>query len=226
MSNPKAKKAAKPLKEQNDPASTSGKPKPSKGKKAAAPEVDISQTPGVGRPTSFKPEYVKQVVQLCNLGATDSELADFFEVTLRTISRWKVTHPEFAEAIHRGKTVADDRVEDSLYHRALGSEVEEELAFKLRKVNYSGGQKVSEEEKVEKVVVKRVIPADTTAAIFWLKNRRQQQWRDVHKHEHGSANEFDNKTDAELDEIIKQGSQEVLPDLLLASKPNRPTTKH
>ena len=47
------------------------------------------ETPRVGRPTDYKPEYCEQATKLCKLGATDAELGDFFEVTEQTINNWK-----------------------------------------------------------------------------------------------------------------------------------------
>lgn len=108
---------------------------------------------GRGRPSAFKPEYVEQVRKLCELGATDPELADFFGVSHYTIDNWSMRHPEFLAAKKGGKDALDDRVERSLFHRAIG---------------YAHGEKV--------------LP-DTTAQIFWLKNRRRLEWRDRQDHE-------------------------------------------
>lgn len=183
--------------------------------KALAPKPDkVPEPEGPnlgGRPTSFLPEYAREAAMLCKLGATDQELADFFDVTIRTINRWKVVHPEFAEALKRGKDVADERVEASLYHRAMGLEYEEANPVKLKKVTYDGdGKKVAEEERVEIVMVKKVIPADTTAAMFWLKNRRTEQWRDIQRHEHGKPGEFSDLSDAELDDLVREEAARVL----------------
>src|SRR5690348_1824657 len=73
-----------------------------------------------GRPTVYKPEFVEQARKLCVLGATDVELADFFEVTVTTLNRWKSLYPEFCASIKSGKDVSDERVERSLYHKAVG----------------------------------------------------------------------------------------------------------
>lgn len=159
----------------------------------------------MGRPSTFDPSYVGEAEYLCKLGATEVELAEFFGAHLRTIKRWQVTYPEFAKAMTVGKGQADDRVQSSLYHRALGTEVEEMQAIKLKRTKYDEkGRKTSEEEYIEMVPVKRVIPADTTAIIFWLKNRRRQEWRDVHKIEHGQAGEFDGASEQELEKYIEQ----------------------
>ena len=118
-----------------------------------------------GRPTKYKPEYIEQARKLCLLGATDREIADFFEVHEATIYRWKLDHPEFCEALKSGKEAADERVERSLFHRAIGYKHD---AVKM----FQAGGAVITEQYVEHY------PPDTTAAIFWLKNRKPKEWRD------------------------------------------------
>lgn len=81
---------------------------------------DTEQNP-VGRPTDYRPDMALQAEKLCRLGATDKELAEFFEVTERTIGNWKTEHDEFFQSLKRGKILADAEVAHSLYNRALGS---------------------------------------------------------------------------------------------------------
>lgn len=119
-----------------------------------------------GRPTKFKPEYIEQAAKLCALGATDSELASFFKVAVSTVALWKVEHAEFAQALRMSKADADRRVEESLYRRALGYECDE---TDIRVVG----------NKIVKTSVRKHYPPDTVAMIFWLKNRRPDEWRDV-----------------------------------------------
>jgi hypothetical protein len=52
-----------------------------------------------GRPTSYRPEFVDQVRKLCQLGATDVEVARFFQVDPSTIYHWRIQHPEFSESM-------------------------------------------------------------------------------------------------------------------------------
>lgn len=118
-----------------------------------------------GRPTEYQPEYPDQAYKLCLLGATDQELADFFEVSESTINNWKIAHPEFLESLKKGKRVADTQVADRLYQRALGYEHDDVYI-----TQYQG-------EILEKDITKHY-PPDTTAAIFWLKNRQPAKWRD------------------------------------------------
>lgn len=120
-----------------------------------------------GRPSSFKPEYVEQARKLAQLGATDREAADFFEVAESTLYLWKHTHPEFSEALKVGKDAADARVEQSLYRRALG------YTHDAQKIH------VASDGGITQVPYTEHYPPDTTAAIFWLKNRKRDEWRDI-----------------------------------------------
>ena len=120
-----------------------------------------------GRPTDFKPEFVEQVKKLAELGATDMEIADFFEVDVRTINRWKITHGDFCQSLKEGKEVADQKVERSLFQRATGFEHDSVKIFTTK----SG-------ETIYAPFREFVVP-DTTACIFWLKNRRSKDWKDV-----------------------------------------------
>jgi hypothetical protein len=120
-----------------------------------------------GRPSSYKADYAKQAEKLCQLGATDKEIADFFEVDVRTIHRWKADHDEFCHSLKSGKDVADERVERSLYQRAIGYEQEEVKIF----------MPANAPAPVYAPFIAKIAP-DTTAAIFWLKNRRPAEWRD------------------------------------------------
>lgn len=122
---------------------------------------------GEGRPTKYKPEYAEQCQKLCELGATDVQLASFFKVDETTIHEWRKVHPEFSRSTSVGKAVYDDPVEQSLAKSALG--------FK-RSVERLGrdGYPVECFEEV---------PPNPVSAIFWLKNRRPDRWRDKQEHE-------------------------------------------
>lgn len=123
-----------------------------------------------GRPSDFKPEFVEQAEKLSKLGATDMEIADFFEVDVRTIHRWKITHPEFCHSLNVGKEEADAKVERSLFQRATGFEHDSVKFFMP-----AGAAKAVE------VPFREYVVPDTTACIFWLKNRKPAEWRDKHE---------------------------------------------
>ncbi len=120
-----------------------------------------------GRPSKFKPEFVKQAEKLCVLGATDEEIASFFEVEVRTIYRWKLDNNDFCQALKAGKDSADERVERSLYQKAVGYRQQAVKIF----------MPAGADNPVYAEYVEHLAP-DTTAAIFWLKNRRPNDWRE------------------------------------------------
>ena len=121
-----------------------------------------------GRPSKYAPAFADQAEKLCKLGATDLELAEFFDVDVRTIYRWKALHEEFCQALKAGKDVADERVERSLYNRAVG------YTHEAVKIFMPAGAK----EPVYAPYQEHV-PPDPTSCIFWLKNRRSEEWRDA-----------------------------------------------
>lgn len=143
-----------------------------------------------GRPTLYNEEYNEQAYKLCLLGATDASLADFFNVHVDTIYEWKNVHPEFSESIKKGKYAADAVIANSLYEKAKGVRISKQVAIKLttkRPVLNKDGEptrQMEQTEEIEIVDVEEDVPPDTTAAIFWLKNRQPKEWRDKQIVEH------------------------------------------
>jgi hypothetical protein len=119
-----------------------------------------------GRPTAYRPEFAERVKNLCQLGAIDVEIADFFGVTVQTIHNWRAAHQEFFEATRVGKEHADKRVERSFYQRACGYEYESVKVVRRSK----NGVTVTE--------TSRHVPGDVTAQMKWLCNRRPNKWRE------------------------------------------------
>jgi hypothetical protein len=89
-----------------------------------------------------------------------------FEVDEATVNRWKLEYPDFCESLKRGKEEADAIVAQKLFHRATGYDC------KATKFATHEGRITDSEEYIEHY------PPDTTAAIFWLKNRQSKKWRD------------------------------------------------
>ena len=118
-----------------------------------------------GQPSPYRPEFAKQAKDRCEKGADNKELAEFFDVSLTTLDRWAAKHTEFRGALKVGKEPADDRVERSLFQRAVGYSFESEKIFQ-----YEG--------RAVRVKTIEHVPPDVTAQIFWLKNRRPKEWRD------------------------------------------------
>ncbi len=105
-------------------------------------------------------------------GLTDEQIAKNMGISRSTLNEWKKKFPDISDTLKRGKEVVDVEVENALLKRALGYSTTE--VTRERALNPETG-------KVELVVTKAVtkeVPPDTTAQIFWLKNRRPDLWRD------------------------------------------------
>jgi hypothetical protein len=118
----------------------------------------------VGRPTKYRDEYPDQARRLALLGLTDEEMAEFFGVDKKTLYNWDEDHPEFLHSRARGKTHADGRVAEKLYHRALGYRHPE-----VHVSSYKGGVTLTE--------LTKHYPPDTEAAKLWLSNRQGGKWK-------------------------------------------------
>ena len=123
-----------------------------------------------GRPSKF--EQVKDMLyKMASYGMTDKQMADVVGVSEQTVNNWKLKDPNFLESLKAEKEIADARVERSLFERATGYSHAEDKIF-----NDNGTPLVVP-------TVKHYAP-DTTAAIFWLKNRKPREWRDKQDIEH------------------------------------------
>ena len=138
----------------------------------------------MGRNSKYDTSVCDVVHDFALLGATDAEMAAALGIAESTFYEWQKRYPEFSEALKKGKAPADKSVATALYNKALGAEWVEEQPIKLKRVEYDNGKRVLEEERVETVLVTRRAPPDTTAIIFWLKNRRSADWHDAKRHEH------------------------------------------
>ncbi len=128
-----------------------------------------------GRPTKYKKSFVDEAVQICQLGATMPELAASLGVSRRSIYQWANKHPAFSHAIKVGKGAADDRVERSLYQKAVGwTATDIKRKYSVSKAKNGREVRTLESEEIHE----KAMAPDTVAGIFWLKNRRTDIWQD------------------------------------------------
>ena len=113
-------------------------------------------------------------------GLTDEQIAKNIGINRTTLYDWKKKETNIADALKKGKEVIDFEVENALLKRALGYEYEEET--------YENGILTKK--------VKKHVPPDTTAQIFWLKNRQVKKWRD-------KVEIADNDAIKKLDELLE-----------------------
>lgn len=168
------------------------------------PSLEVGKR-GRGRPSTYQKAFARIARNMCAMGATDADLADSFGVSTVCISNWQSKYPEFAEAIREGKVeVFDPKVERALAQRAMGYSVDVEEV------------KIDKNGNVIRYTTRKHFPPDTTACIFWLKNRKGEQWRDVWKIDHSGKLQYEGMTAEQVLEEIRKEAAElgILPSQL------------
>ena len=115
-----------------------------------------------------EPEGLLKLEGWARDGLTDEQIAENIGISRSTLNSWKAKYPDISDTLKRGKEVVDRQVENALLKRALGYEYTEVTREYIPEVG---------KMTVTKEVTKQVVP-DTTAQIFWLKNRKPGDWRD------------------------------------------------
>lgn len=145
-------------------------PKKAVKKKATRKPVTPAAKKTAGRPTKFDQINIRQLEILARRGFTDKEMSAFFGVTEVTFNNWKRTQPGFFKSLKNWKDEADEEVEKSLYQSACGY-----VSTNLKAVTVQNGDGSSSVEMVQEKIEHSPHP---TSIIFWLKNRKPDEWRD------------------------------------------------
>lgn len=125
-----------------------------------------------GAPSLYQKKFDKQAYKLCLLGATDLDLANFFEVEQNTINTWKLKYKSFQLSIKEGKETSDMEVAQSLYKSCKDRTIIEEVVVKTKNPGPDAG------ETIEVIRTKKTIPGDFRSQQFWLRNRKSTAWKD------------------------------------------------
>ena len=128
----------------------------------------------------LEPEGLLRLEGWARDGLTDEQIAHNIGIHRDTLIQWKKKFADISDALKKGKEVVDREVENALFKKACGYTVELRKPMKIKRVVYNEetGRKLEEYEEVVDTVEEVHVPADTTAQIFWLKNRKPEAWRD------------------------------------------------
>jgi nucleoid-associated protein YgaU len=113
-------------------------------------------------------------------GLTDKDISKNMRIGVSTLKEWKGRFPEIQDALKQGKDAADRVVENALYKSACGYTMKIRKPVKVKLVDYDPetGKKIREAETWQAVEEEIHVPAQVTAQIFWLKNRKPDKWRE------------------------------------------------
>ena len=112
-------------------------------------------------------------------GLDYAQIAERVKVSESTFREWRKKYPAISAAIKRGRDHAIAQVENALHKRAIGYNVPIRKALKVKRVDYDEktGRRLREHEEIVEAIEEMHVPADTTAAIFYLTNRKPEAWR-------------------------------------------------
>lgn len=130
-------------------------------------------------------------------GLTDEQIAKNIGINPATLYDWKKKFNKFSEALKKGKEVVDIEVENALLKRALGYDYQEERIEK------------SDKDGTKIIQTLKHVPADTTAQIFWLRNRKPSKWRNNPENQ---GSEFSEREDDPLSASLKELADELQSD--------------
>ena len=143
-------------------------------------------------------EGLLQIEAWARDGLSDEQIASNMGISAGTLYRYKQSYCEICEALKKGKEVVDVQVENALLKRALGYTYVETTREQVIDRDPDTGEVIGAHMEVTKEVTKEVQP-DTTAQIFWLKNRKPNVWRD--KRDVGVNGTINT---GQLDNVLKQ----------------------
>ena len=122
------------------------------------------------------------------MGLTDEQIAKNMGVNKTTLYDWIKKFPDISNSIKKGKAPIDFEVENALFKRAIGYEYEE-VETTIEEID--GKQR----KRIKKI--KKVALPQTSAMIFWLKNRKPEQWRKLNP-------VVEAKLNAETEKLLKE----------------------
>lgn len=111
-------------------------------------------------------------------GLTDEQIAGNMGINVRSLYNWKKKSIPIFQSLKISKELADIEVENALRKKALGFREKEQTIATRKTVEYENGKRIREVTEPVVTEVEKYYPPDTTAQIFWLKNRKPKQWRD------------------------------------------------
>ena len=145
----------------------------------------------------LEPDGLQRIEGWARDGLTDIQIAQNIGISKDTFYEWKKRFPDFADSLKKTKEIADRNVENALYNRACGGIQTLKKPHKVKREYFDEMGRKCYQEEIITVDEQIYIPGDTTAQIFWLKNRKPDTWRDKQEYVDTSALE-------KLDQILEE----------------------
>jgi DNA-binding XRE family transcriptional regulator len=160
--------------------------------------------------SKYTEDFPKLAEMYARNGLSDKQIAENLRISQETFYQYVKHRPEFSEALKRGKAPIDFEVENALLKRAMGYEYEEESTEYVAGIDENGKIKPTIKEKR---IIKKQVPPDTGAAIFWLTNRQKDRWKQKQHIDHTTNDKEIGRgvyvSPEEMEAIIKKLNDEI-----------------
>ena len=127
----------------------------------------------------YSTELTEKICGHLKQGATITTTCDAVGIAKSTFYEWMEKKSDFSDTIKKTMAIPDKKVENALFKMATGS-------FRYTEKHYEqirDAKGKATEMQLIKTIRKRALP-NVTAQIFYLKNKKSEEWRDRHDLEH------------------------------------------
>lgn len=126
----------------------------------------------------LEPEGLMRVTNWAANGCTNEEIAHNMGVARSTLAVWVERHLDISDAIKAGRMMACEAIENALFKRAVGYEVQETDVVEEFTGELRDGKPANGAVKRRETTRTRHLPPDVAAVIFYLKNRAPERYSD------------------------------------------------
>lgn len=135
----------------------------------------------MGRPSKYESNVepnLERIKSWARDGATDERIAEKLGVAYSTFREYKGKYPALSAVLKKGKDDYDDEVVDALHLNTTGGKVMLKRPFKCKVKKFNeAGRLIEEREEIVYADYEEYVKPDTMAQIYWLNNRRPEEWR-------------------------------------------------
>lgn len=183
----------------------------------------------------LEPDNLTRLRSWARDGLTNEQIAKKIGVRRQTISEWSKKYPDIADALKKGKEVVDSEIEDSLIsvmkkHTITTTQYKmvkkDDFNLKAERSKFANVYKLDHPnatkneiliataenvEVYEKIPISKTVTEvdpNTSAIIFWLKNRRPDVYRDQTFQKLNEANARKTLAEAQLSEAQLKALEE------------------
>lgn len=125
----------------------------------------------------YCPEIVETLVKHLIKGSTVTSACHAVGISKAAFYEWMDKKLDFKDTIKKAQAIPDRKVENSLFKMAKGF-------FKVKEKHYEPNK---DGKRVLVKIIEKIMLPNVTATIFYLKNKKPDDFKDRHEHDHSGT---------------------------------------